>query len=332
MRAPIWILTACALVAVACAARADDRELDAFAGPLKAGVSPDRTTNWAVEYREALGEHFAASFSWQNEGHLPFNHRDGQALQLWWRSSNAGHGLVLEAGVGPYRAYDGTWLEHGYFPFVAHRWGALASAAVDWYFDSHAFTYLRFNHVSMVNDFGSNAVVAGLGYRFAEHTAPAASTQDVTASDDVWEADVFYGTRIPNSHATPHDPSSSWGLRRRLTAYASVSLYGLNVGGQDFDWHRGVALQGWLERPLTGALSVGAGLGLLVTKIPPTPPGYDPIARGLILDNSSLPWLVTAVTASYAVSSRWSVRAVWDRVSGGFSDCDIYLVGAGYRF
>ncbi len=333
MRAPIPILAAVAVLAASAPVRAAEAELDAFAGALNSTASDARTSTWAIEYRRELSAHFAASFSWLNEGHLPFNHRDGQAAQLWWRSSAPDGGFVLEAGLGPYRAYDGTWLQHGYYPDVAHRWGALASAAVDWYFDRRWFAYLRFNRVEMISDFESNGVAAGIGYHFGATGGGAGAAAGADRGEDsAWEADLLYGTRIPNSHPTPHDPSASWGLRRRISDYASVSVSGLSVGGQDFDWHRGVTVQGWLEHRLTPALSVGAGLGALVTKIPPTPPGYDPNVRGLMLNNSSLPWLVTAVTASYDVSSRWTVRAVWDRVAGGFSDCDIYLLGAGYRF
>jgi hypothetical protein len=335
LRAPIWILAAWAALGLDPAARASIAELDGFAGVLKSAGAGDRATTGGVEYRQSLGQHFAASFTWLNEGHLPFSHRDGQAVQLWWRSSTAESGLVFEAGLGPYRAYDGTWRAHGYYPDVAHRWGVLASAAVDWYFDRRWFSFLRFNRIEAISDFTSTAVVAGIGVRFGEPAASSARDGNAPADaddDEAWEADLFYGTRIPNSHPTPHDRSVSYGVRRSLTDYAAVSVAALSVGGQPFDWHRGVVLQGWLERPLTPALSVGAGLGALLTKIPPTPAGYDPRVRGLVLKNSSLPFLVTAVTASYALSSRWAVRAQWDRVAGGFSDCDIYLVGVGYRY
>jgi hypothetical protein len=325
-------LVGAVLALAACASNgAGAAELDGYVGRLAATGGDGDSDSWAIEWRAALAAHFAASFSWLNEGHLPRNHRDGPAAQLWWRSRPDGPGLLFEAGLGAYRGYDGTWQDHGYYPIVAHRWAALGSAAVDWYFESGWFAYLRANRVQAVSDVSSTGLVAGVGYRFADRAGlVAAGTADGDAPR--WEVDGFYGTRIPNSHPTPHDASDGFGLRGTLTDYAALSFTTLNVGGQPFDWHHGVALQFWLEQQLRPSLSVGASVGALLTKIPPTPPGYDPAVRGLVLDNSSLPFLVTGVTVAYAVTPRWLARVVWDRVSGGFSDADIYLVGAGYRF
>ncbi len=334
MRNPLRLIGALLALGALLPGGACAAELDAYAGRLRATGGDDDANSWAIEYRQSLAAHFAASFSWLNEGHLPFNHRDGPAAQLWWRSRPDGPGLVFEAGLGAYRAYDGTWQDHGYYPIVAHRWGALGSAAVDWYFDSGWFAYLRANRLQAVSDISTTGLVGGVGYRFADR-AGLAGAGDGGGSDGAglrWEVDGFYGTRIPNSHPTPHDASDGFGVRGRITDYAALSFTTLNVGGQPFDWHHGVALQFWLEQQLGSSLSVGASLGALLTKIPPTPAGYDPSVRGLILDNSSLPFLVTGVTVAYEVTPRWLVRLVWDRVSGGFSDADIYLVGAGYRF
>jgi hypothetical protein len=334
MKSPLALLGALLALGVLVPGGARAAELDAYAGRLQATGGGDDATSWAIEYRQSLAEHFAASFSWLNEGHLPLNHRDGPAAQLWWRSRADGPGLMFEAGLGAYRAYDGTWEPGGYYPVVAHRWAGLGSAAVDWYFGNGWFAYLRANRVQAISDFSSTGLVAGVGYHFADRAGLAAAA-DAAAGDGSalrWEIDGYYGTRIPNSHPTPHDASDGFDVRGKLTDHVALSFTTLNVGGQPFDWHHGVALQLWLEQQLGASLSVGASVGALLTKIPPTPPGYDPSERGLILDNSSLPFLVTGVTVGYALTPRWVARVVWDRVAGGFSDCDIYLVGAGYRF
>jgi hypothetical protein len=73
-------------------------ELDGFDGRLESNNTDAKTYSWGLEYRELLPDHFNASFVWLNEGHLPNNHRDGQAVQLWWHSSKDPLGLVFEVG------------------------------------------------------------------------------------------------------------------------------------------------------------------------------------------------------------------------------------------
>jgi hypothetical protein len=38
---------------------------------------------WLFSYSTDISERFAASFTWQNEGHIPDHHRDGHSVQLW---------------------------------------------------------------------------------------------------------------------------------------------------------------------------------------------------------------------------------------------------------
>jgi hypothetical protein len=47
--------------------------------------SAGRSASWQLEYNEGMGEHFAYSISYLNEGHLPAHHRDGHTVQLWTR-------------------------------------------------------------------------------------------------------------------------------------------------------------------------------------------------------------------------------------------------------
>src|ERR1700678_346603 len=120
-------------------------ELDGFDGKLDSDTSGDETYTWGIEYREPLTDYLNGGFVWLNEGHLPHNHRDGQAVQLWWHTQPDPLGLVFEAGLGPYRYYD-THLRATDPGFQdRHGWGALASASVDWYFASRWFVYLRLN-------------------------------------------------------------------------------------------------------------------------------------------------------------------------------------------
>src|ERR1041384_4476041 len=77
---------ALALLAAGCAAILPDaaaQEIYGLAGALQADTAErERASAWLISYHQALGEHLAASFTYQNEGHVPNHHRDGQSLQL----------------------------------------------------------------------------------------------------------------------------------------------------------------------------------------------------------------------------------------------------------
>ena len=59
------------------------QEFSLFGGGSRAGNT--NTYTWAFNYQEGLGQYFAASFTWLNEGHIPDHHRDGQMVQVWGR-------------------------------------------------------------------------------------------------------------------------------------------------------------------------------------------------------------------------------------------------------
>jgi hypothetical protein len=87
---------------------ANSQEFSLLGGEVKNADSRDSSYSWQLEYREAVGDHFAASFSYLNEGHVPNHHRDGHAIQLWGRTDFFNRSLSLAAGVGPYFYFDTT--------------------------------------------------------------------------------------------------------------------------------------------------------------------------------------------------------------------------------
>jgi hypothetical protein len=253
-------------------------ELDGFDGRLESNNSDVKTYTWGLEYREPLTDHFAASFAWLNEGHLPNNHRDGQAVQLWWHTRTDPVGLVFEGGVGPYRYYDTHALNPDPEFRDVHGWGAVASAAVDWYFASHWFTYLRVNEIS--DKYSSTSLVAGAGFRFSSKfdLSPGAGDPGSAATGGaaaVWEIDGLMGERIANTTHSEAGLAESLQISRLL--------------GEDDD----------------------------------------------IKDASSPSNLAVMVSVSvaYSITPRWTTRVVWDRIgTGDDHDCDIVLLGAGYKY
>ncbi|PKO58180.1 MAG: hypothetical protein CVU24_17600, partial [Betaproteobacteria bacterium HGW-Betaproteobacteria-18] len=103
------------------------QELFLLGGGLARSNLSDPTYAWALEYLEGIGENFAASFSYLNEGHLPNNHRDGVAAQLWVRKQFLNRQLSLAVGAGPYRYFDTRTFQLSTSSSDSHGWGGVLS-------------------------------------------------------------------------------------------------------------------------------------------------------------------------------------------------------------
>jgi len=301
-------------------------ELDGFDGKLDSNTSGDKTYTWGIEYREPLTDHLNGGFVWLNEGHLPHNHRDGQAVQLWWHTQSELRGLVFEAGLGPYRYYDTHLLAADPGFQDRHGWGALASASMDWYFASRWFVFLRLNQVQASDSFDSSSAALGFGYRFAAKFATLASSGDgpSQAPPSRWEVDGLFGERIENSAHSEAGLAEDIDMRYQLSQYFTASVSA--IVGQDtkLDWRNGFAVQIWLERHLTSRFVVGAGAGGFIVS------EDDNLADAKAPSNLEA---MVSVTMAYKITPRWKVRAVWDRIgTGDDHDADIVLLGAGYKF
>jgi hypothetical protein len=308
-------------------------ELDLAGGYEQSMPDVGNTYTWGIEYRQPFSTHFAASFVWLNEGHLINHHRDGQAAQLWWRSSQDGPGLVFEGGLGPYHYYDttdaelittSTGTELAYEN--AHGWGVLASAAVDWYFKHGWFALLRLNDIEAAGKVRSTALLAGVGYRFGD--GPSSRFQH----SDSWfavdpprsEVDALAGRAVLNSFRSEGSFAQALSLRTKISTHFAASLTYTVAQNVPLDWHSGAAVQLWAETPLTSAFSVGAGVGVFITA------DRSSTANA---NSATDPAGILGITMAYTISSRWVARAIWNRVTTrDDDDSDIVLVGLGYRF
>jgi hypothetical protein len=321
------IFLQCAWLGTSASAQAG--ELDGFDGRLESNNSGATTYTWGLEYREPLTDHFNASFVWLNEGHLPNNHRDGQAVQLWWHSRKDPLGLVFEAGIGPYRYYDTHALNPDPEFHDAHGWGGLASASVDWYFASHWFTFLRVNQVSASDKYSSTALAFGAGYRFASkfdlsQASGDSGTDTASAGEPVWEIDGLVGERVANTTHSETGLSEGISLWRKLSEHFEASATFIAGQNTRLNWRDGLAAQLWLEQRLTSHLSVAAGAG-----------GFLVSADDSIKDASSPSNLavIVSVSVAYSLTPRWVTRVVWDRIgTGDDHDADILQFGVGYVF
>jgi hypothetical protein len=304
------------------AASAHAGELDGFTGRLKFNADDATTYTWGLEYREPLAPHWNASFVWLNEGHRPHDHRDGQALQLWWHTDPDPSGWVFEAGIGPYRYYDTRLLTSDPDFENKHGWGALASASADYYFQGGWFAFIRLNEVYTALNYDSTSLSVGAGYRF--DTAALHSMANTDSSTSLWEVAGMFGERIGNTAHSEAGAAETIDLRRQLSDHFAVSASFIIGQGTLLDWRDGFALQLWLQQKLTSRFTVGAGAGAFIVS-----------ADDGLKDASSPSNLAAMVSVSmaYSITSAWEARVVWDRVgTGDDHDCDIVLFGVGYKF
>src|ERR1051325_9824198 len=92
----------CLALAATCATAQD---LAASAGVMASRVPDARTFGLGLTYTHDLGERFAASLAYRNEGHVPGHHRDGQSPQLWLRGHPISPCLEVRIGAGPYHYF-----------------------------------------------------------------------------------------------------------------------------------------------------------------------------------------------------------------------------------
>jgi hypothetical protein len=302
-------------------------ELSVYAGALKPEPNDTDTYSWQLEYRRPLFDDFAASFSWLNEGHITNHHRDGQAIQGWWRSKPMEniHGLSFDLGIGPYRYYDTSRPIADERYQNLHGWGVLASAGANYRFDDHWIASLRINQVDAHGSFDTTALLAGVGYNFGGEGASGDAFPDRTLAPAKysWEFDGVLGDAILNSFKSQAHTVGGLGARVQLTDWLSASGTYINAGENDTGWRDAAALQLWAEQNVTRHVSVGVSLGAFF-------PAHETINSS---STSHEPSALVGVEAGYSFSKQWIGRFIWDRVGTGDShDADIFLFNVGYRF
>src|SRR5436189_717011 len=196
-----------AALAAFCAMAASAQELAILGGGTWTDEPHERTHGWMVEYLHPLDGPWAASFAYQNEGHVPGHHRDGHAVQLWLRTPPA-RGWSLAAGFGPYYSFDTALAESPGEHQDAHGWGAITTVAIGWRDGASLWSWqVRVNHVETRNGPDSTMLLVGVG-RHLEQDA----TFGVRAAGRREELSLATGQTIVNSF-------ESQGARARAIEY-----------------------------------------------------------------------------------------------------------------
>ncbi len=300
-------------------------------GGLQSTRSLEETSyGYAYSYQHNLGEHWYATFTYLNEGHVTNHHRDGHSVQLWWRYLAFERKLALSIGAGPYRYFDTTDRRQDGTYEDAHGWGLLASVAATWYVDGGPWmVQARYNRTQTPSSIKTNTWLLGVGYqldrgsRAGPVVPPPGRTDNVTQN----ELTVFLGQTIVNSFNSETSFAKAVEYRRGLARYVDGTISYINEGENGALRRNGVAAQAWLSRALFhDKLTLGVGVG------PYYAIDLSEKAQASATTPSRWSGLLT-MSASYRINEHWLARLSWNRTVTGYDrDTDVFLGGIGYRF
>ena len=319
---------ALAIAVVFAASSVSAQELSGLAGASDAQPARESTYAWQLEYLEGLGEHFAYSLTYLNEGHLEAHHRDGDAILIWGRTGFFDGHLALGAGVGPYYYYDTLQAANDSYN-NDHGWGTMVSYTATWYTSERLFYQLRMNWVNTdKRSFDTHSLLFGFGYQLAPppSTGPLISVPPQREDTTKNEVTVFFGQTILNSFGSEPANACVIEYRRHLSPYVDWTVSYLYEGENDNFGRSGVTTQFWLGRSFfSDRLSLGFGAG-----------GYATLEyRNAQAHNDSDTFLsgIVTMTTSYRFLPQWSIRVSWNRIATNYNaDADGILVGIGYHF
>lgn len=310
----------CLLLSCAGLSCADAQELSAFLGSMRADDPEASSFAWMISYMEDIGTHFAASFSWQNEGHIPDHHRDGHSAQAWVRTQAFSPHLTLAAGAGPYRYFDTTVAKSGGSHSDDHGYGVLYSLSAKWRGSGPWVYEARYNRVETEKSIDTSEFVLGIGYRLDKDQRPPQTGAHETRND---ELTVYVGRTIVNSFESEQARAFSVEYRHAFTPSLRGSLAWLREGDAALIKRNGIVAQGWYEPGFSGErFTLGVGLGFYVAT-----DDYREDREG------AFPSGVITLSASYRIGREWLARFSWNRVTSSYDrDTDVLMLGAGYRF
>jgi len=289
----------------------------------------ERTYAWQTQYMEGLGNNFAYSISYLNQGHFIEHHRDGYAANLWVRTNLLDKKLSLGAGLGGLFYFDTILPANGGSPQDYHGWGTMAQVAATWYTESRWFYQLQGYYVRGDKSFNTVSALAGIGYQL---DAPPVQGPDVRGphqpekTTDDNELTLMGGESIVNIPGKGRSAAATLEYRRGLWRYLEVTAGVLYEGKNDLIDRHGLTTQLWLAKNfLDDRFALGAGFG-----------GYfaiDGRRGGKEQGSDVFISTIASISGSIRLSEHWHARATFDRVITDYDrDSDIFMGGIGYRF
>jgi len=323
----LWLMAFLLFVLAPCHVRA--QELHGFGGLMQNTDTDEHSYSWQLEYQEGLGEHFAFSIGYLNEGHVPEHHRDGHMAQFWTRTDILDRRLSLAAGIGPFRYFDTTAAKEGASYQNDHGWGVAMSLAATWYTEDRWLFQLRTNVVKTDQSIDTVSTSIGIGYQLEAPPTrgPLATVTPHRRETTENELTVFLGRTIVNSFNSEHSVAAAVEYRRGLWRFVDWTAGWIFEGDNRLSRRNGLTTQLWATRAvLDDRLSLGFGAGPYIN--------IDHYRNPLQTSERTraISGIVT-LTASYRLTPDWALRSSWNRIVTSYNrDTDVILGGVGYRF
>jgi hypothetical protein len=313
--AALSILPACPLPAA---------EIDLLGGIGATNHPVETAGSWQVRYMEGLGEDFAFSLAYLNQGHFSTHRRDGTAASLWLRTNEFHPQLSLAVGAGPFFYYDTVIPESGKASDV-HGWGTLVNLLASWYTKNRWIYQLQASWVRGGNSFDTFSLLAGIGYQLDPPPSPGPALKAVRQSGKSTENEltVLGGQTVVNIPGKGKSAAGAIEYRRGLWRYVEWTAGVLYEGKSDLIERHGITSQLWLAKLFfDDRLDLAAGLGFY-------------LAEDRLREDRGGAFLseVVSITASYRLAPQWNIRGLWKRIVTDYDrDSDLFLAGVGYRF
>lgn len=284
----------------------------------------EKTYAWQVQYMEGLGDHFAYSLSYLNQGHFLAHHRDGNAANIWIRTNLLDKQLSLAAGVGGLYYYNTVEPVNGAPARDLHGWGTMANVAATWYTKSRWFYQVQGYWVRGGESFDTLTAVAGIGYQLDAPPMPGPDVKGTRLSERTTENELtlFGGQTVVNIPGDGKSAALALEYRLGLWRFLELTAGALYEGRSALIDRYGLTTQLWLAKPfLQDRISLGIGAG-----------PYFAVDRRLANKDVRVP-IIFSTTGSYRIGQDWLIRGTWDRIITTYDrDTDIFLAGIGYRF
>ncbi|MTV39285.1 hypothetical protein GM676_17060 [Duganella radicis] len=301
---------------------ASAQEVTAYGGVLRVKEADEATFSAGASYSHPLGEHFALSLSYLNEGHPLSHHRDGVASQVWVRSGRNVPGWSFGAGVGQYYYFDTVDLHSrsGTRYSNDHGWANIYSVQATYHYpDSRWYNQVMVNRISPSGKDATTSLMLGVGYQFNGVKGDKLHVEGPAADEALT---VMAGQGITNSLRSESTAIGALEYRRAVGRYVDWTVTALYEGNTAQSKRNGVATQLWLIRSLNQKVELGMGAGPYFNAQVPDGRGQRSHRAGLV-----------TVGARYHLDRRVVAEAAWNRVVTDYHrDADLLLIGLGYSF
>ena len=233
----------------------------------------EKTYAWQVQYMEGLGEHFAYSLAYLNQGHFVSHHRDANAASLWYRANLLDKRLSLGVGAGGLFYYDTIQPADGSSsPHDFHGWGTVASVAATWYTKSRWFGQLQGNWVRGGQSFDTLSALVGVGYQLDAPPVPGPDVKSVAQKERTTdnELTLFGGDTVVNIAGPGRSTAVALEYRRGVWRYLEWTARALYEGRSGLIDRYGVTSQIWLAKgspwaPVSAAMPASTGVAAIAT-------------------------------------------------------------------